>query len=106
LYGAHFRAEVMTFPDAAVDDRLSLSIVAVYERATWKMIWQWSFSPRREESDWVKDKRGGEEALYRNELTDADIDRLSFAMPKFGEYDAPVERVRALLRSRGYGEIT
>jgi hypothetical protein len=105
LYGAHFRAEVMTFPDAAVDDRLSLSIVAVYERATWKMIWKWTFGSRRDAKESVRDMRQGE-TYNRNELADADMDQLSFAMPKFGAYDAPVARVRALLRSRGYGEIT
>jgi hypothetical protein len=102
LYGAHFRVEVMTWLDAPGDDRLSLSIVEVYERATWKMIWQWSFGDERE---LVRDKRQGEQVLQQNELTDADIDQLAFAMPKFGEYDAPVEAVRALLRSRGYGEL-
>jgi hypothetical protein len=105
LYGAHFRAEVMTRPDTAGDDRLSLGIVHVYERATWKMIWQWSFDSRKDETEFVRDGRQGE-VFYRNELTDADIDRLSCPMPNFGEFDALVELVRALLRSRGYGEIT
>jgi hypothetical protein len=105
LYGAHFRAEVMTGLDAPGDDRLSLSIVEVYERATWKMIWKWSCDTRPDAREMVKDYRRGKE-IYENDLTDADIDQLSFAMPKFGEYDAPAELVRALLRSRGYGEIT
>lgn len=105
LYGAHFRVEVMTRQDAPGDDRLSLRIIEVYERATWKTIWKWSFDADRNEEEWVRDYRGGKE-LYQNKLTDADIDQLSFPMPGFGEFDVPVELVRALLRSRGYGEIT
>src|SRR5207253_3179858 len=50
LYGSHFRAEVMTGPDTVDNDRLSLRIVQIYERASWKMIWQWSFNARRDES--------------------------------------------------------
>jgi hypothetical protein len=53
----------------------------------------------------VKDYRRGRE-IHQNDLTDADIDQISFAMLKFGDFDAPAELVRALLRSRGYGEIT
>jgi hypothetical protein len=95
----------MTRPETAGDDRLSLGIVQAYGRATWKMIWQWSFDSREDETELVRDSRQGE-VFYRNELTDADIDRFSFPMPNFGEFDALVELVRALLRSRGYGEIT
>ena len=39
-------------------------------------------------------------------LTAAERDLATFPKPAFGEYMVPAERLRALLRVTGYGEIT
>jgi hypothetical protein len=56
---------------------------------------------RRSIHDW----RSGENVYTSIPLTEAERDLCTFPTPGFGEYQVMVERVRALLRIAGYGEV-
>jgi len=57
---------------------------------------------RRSIHDW----RSGEKVYTSVPLTEAERDLCTFPTPRFGEYAVFIERIRALLRIAGYGELS
>jgi len=54
----------------------------------------------------IRDDRGDRTVLADLALTDVERDLAAVPKPAFGEYELPAERLRALLRMAGYGEIS
>jgi hypothetical protein len=67
-------------------------------------VWLGYFHPREGKRS-VHDWRSGEQIYSSSALTEAERDLCVFPTPGFGEYAIFIERIRALLRVAGYGEL-
>ena len=82
-----------------------MQIFSVSVRQKSNEVWKGYFvlhEGRRSIHDW----RSGEKVYTSVPLTEAERDLCTFPAPGFGEYEVFIERIRALLRVAGYGELS
>ena len=85
----------------------------LYNLCSWT-IWRtikearsWNVNVGIEDGLWtIRDDRGAESTVFNTALTDTDRDLVTCPVPRFGEFEDLVPRLRAWLRHAGYGEIT
>jgi hypothetical protein len=106
LLGAHFEATAASTERPDLDRMLDVS-ARVYNRKTGWSIWE-SRLDRRDARVWIWDRRNVdplESGCRIRKATEAEMNRFRCPMPGFGEFDAAVRVLLALLRSEGYGEL-
>jgi hypothetical protein len=91
------------FDSTGRERMLELEQVEVESRSDRNTIWNWQLF-KRDGQEKINDDRD-EAKVIKNQLTDADVDRLSCPEPGFCDLDTPIAMMRSVLRSRGYGEI-
>ena len=100
--GSDLVAKVMSFPNRD-DGMIEPGWVKIDERATWQRVWACYLDWDKSELT-VVDHRGGETTETRI-LTSDEIAKYRISRPAFGQFDALVRTLQALLRSAGYGEL-
>ena len=101
-YGSYLVAKVMSFQNHD-DGTIEPSWINIDERATWQRVWACYLDWDKSELT-VVDHRGGENREARI-LPGDEIAKYRLLRPAFGEFDALVRTIQALLRSAGYGEF-
>jgi hypothetical protein len=96
-----FRLE--SFDPVGRDRLLRLLRVLVESDPDRNTVWSWEFF-ESEGCETISDERE-EKRVNKNELTSADVDRLTCPELGFGDFDTPLAMMLGVLRSRGYGEI-
>ena len=87
------------FKDPGLMQIFSISVCRKF-----KEIWLGYFNLHQDERD-IHDWRSGQKVYTSVPLTKAERDLCTFLAPGFGEYEVLIERIRALLRVAGYGEL-
>ena len=105
LYGSQFVTRAEFDRNYDLVGMLRFTSVDIRSVANARSIWNWT-AYRHSDEQSVHDDRSGQEIRAKKPLTAADWDRLTFPRPDFGKFEGLVQRVRDLLRSEGYGELS
>ena len=104
LSGSSFVVWVSAWPMREDDGTLHFTSIEVRDTVHGSL---WHYRPDVEEGiKRLHDRRTGEEIFSNTPLDAVERDLLTFPRPPFGEYSDLIERIRALLRHCGYGDLT
>jgi hypothetical protein len=105
LYGSSYSAQLLAWQDETNERFIEIWSIDIFERPTRKSDWHY-FASLKEDERTIHDSRTGEMIYSKTPLTSAERDLIQCPMPAFGEYTELAARVRSLLRTAGYGELT
>jgi hypothetical protein len=103
LDGSTHVAGGMIEPDKDNPDLARFEDFSAHPRSGMVLEWRLDF---KDGTKAIRDDRGDETVLTDRKLTAAEWDLATVPKPGFGEYEMLAERLRALLRMAGYGEIS
>ena len=100
----HFVVWVSAWPMREDEGTLHLTSIEVRNHVHGSV---WHYRPDVEEGvKRLHDWRTGEEVFSNTPLDPVELNLLTFPRPSFSEYSDLIERIRALLRHCGYGDLT